>query len=196
MADLDLRPLSLGEMLDRTFSLYRRHFWLFMGINAVPQLLVLALHLAQTWYGGVTPTTPRPLGQRRGPCRAGWGLLGHSWCSSEQSSIWWPTFLRKAVRVRRFGSYLGRPTTVRESLARMRGHAANLFGVSLLNGLAVAAGIILLIVPGIYVACRLLAAIPAAVLEIWGRANLSLGAGIDQRQRWTRFVSAFFTSSC
>jgi hypothetical protein len=36
MADLDLRPLSLGEMLDRTFSLYRGHFWLFIGINSVP----------------------------------------------------------------------------------------------------------------------------------------------------------------
>jgi hypothetical protein len=36
MADLDLRPLSLGEILDRTFSLYRRHFILFLGINAFP----------------------------------------------------------------------------------------------------------------------------------------------------------------
>ena len=32
MAALDLRPLSLGELLDRTFFLYRRHFLLFVGI--------------------------------------------------------------------------------------------------------------------------------------------------------------------
>src|SRR2546429_8833007 len=50
MADLDLRPLSLGEILDRTFTLYRKHFLLFAGITAIPQLLVLALRLAQTLF--------------------------------------------------------------------------------------------------------------------------------------------------
>lgn len=39
---LDLRPLSLGELLDRSFTLYRRHFWLFVGIMALPSLLALA----------------------------------------------------------------------------------------------------------------------------------------------------------
>jgi hypothetical protein len=47
MSTLDLRPLSIGELLDRTFSLYRRNFLLFIGISAIPQLLVLALQLAQ-----------------------------------------------------------------------------------------------------------------------------------------------------
>ena len=41
----ELRPLSLGEILDRTFSLYRRHFWLFAGLStiaaAVPTLSTL-----------------------------------------------------------------------------------------------------------------------------------------------------------
>ncbi len=36
MAALDLRPLSLGELLDRTFFLYRRNFLLFVGIAAIP----------------------------------------------------------------------------------------------------------------------------------------------------------------
>src|SRR5260370_21458674 len=48
MSTLDLRPLSIGELLDRTFSLYRRNFLLFIGISAIPQLLVLAMRLAQT----------------------------------------------------------------------------------------------------------------------------------------------------
>jgi len=47
MSTLDLRPLSIGELLDRTFSLYRRNFLLFIGIAALPQLLVLALQLVQ-----------------------------------------------------------------------------------------------------------------------------------------------------
>ncbi len=37
-----LRPLTTGELLDRTFSLYRSHFVLFLGIFALPHLGVLA----------------------------------------------------------------------------------------------------------------------------------------------------------
>jgi hypothetical protein len=47
MTGLELRPLSLGEILDRTFTLYRRYFLLFLGISAIPQLLVLAFQLVQ-----------------------------------------------------------------------------------------------------------------------------------------------------
>ena len=36
MPELDLRPLSLGEIPDRTFTLYRRNFLLFTGIIAIP----------------------------------------------------------------------------------------------------------------------------------------------------------------
>ena len=42
-----LRPLSLGEILDRSFAVYRANFWLFVGIgslSAVVQLLVNASH--------------------------------------------------------------------------------------------------------------------------------------------------------
>src|SRR5580692_7050793 len=52
MPELDLRPLSLGEILDRTFTIYRRNFLLFIGIIAIPQLMVLAFNLAQTLLKG------------------------------------------------------------------------------------------------------------------------------------------------
>src|SRR2546421_387236 len=42
-----LRPLSTSELLDRTFHLYRNNFLVFVGITAIPQLLVLTLRL---WY--------------------------------------------------------------------------------------------------------------------------------------------------
>ena len=47
MGTFDLRPLSLGEILDRTFTLYRGYFALFLGISANPHILVLALNLSQ-----------------------------------------------------------------------------------------------------------------------------------------------------
>ena len=41
--DNQLRPLNLGEILDRTAALYRRNFWLFVGTAALPLLIVFAL---------------------------------------------------------------------------------------------------------------------------------------------------------
>lgn len=46
MTTTELRPLGFGELLDRTFSYYRSHFWVFVGIMAVPQVLLLALTFA------------------------------------------------------------------------------------------------------------------------------------------------------
>src|SRR5947207_15060684 len=40
-----LRPLSTSELLDRTFHLYRNNFVVFVGITALPQLVVLAFQL-------------------------------------------------------------------------------------------------------------------------------------------------------
>src|SRR5690242_4527004 len=36
MSPAELRPLSIGEILDKTFSIYRNHFVLFVGIAALP----------------------------------------------------------------------------------------------------------------------------------------------------------------
>ena len=41
--DNQLRPLNLGEILDRTAQLYRHNFWLFVGTAALPLVFVLAL---------------------------------------------------------------------------------------------------------------------------------------------------------
>jgi hypothetical protein len=35
----DLRPLSLGEILDRTFAIYRRRFWLYVGLSWIAALV-------------------------------------------------------------------------------------------------------------------------------------------------------------
>lgn len=47
---LDLRPLTLGELLDRGFTLYRRHVWLFVGIMAVPGVFGLAAAVLMQIY--------------------------------------------------------------------------------------------------------------------------------------------------
>ncbi|MGD0956950.1 MAG: hypothetical protein ABR953_08975 [Candidatus Acidiferrales bacterium] len=78
MADLDLRPLSLGEILDRTFSLYRRNFLLFLGITALPHLLILALNLVRTFPAASPAATRRVvvLGQPQVSASTGFMAVG------------------------------------------------------------------------------------------------------------------------
>lgn len=51
---MDLRPLSLGELLDRAFTMYRRHLWLLVGIMAVPSALGLVLNLLLEVFNRLT----------------------------------------------------------------------------------------------------------------------------------------------
>ena len=61
MTALDLRPLSLGELLDRTFFLYRWNFFLFTGIAAIPYSLLFAASLGSILFTRVRIPTPFPL---------------------------------------------------------------------------------------------------------------------------------------
>lgn len=173
MPALDLRPLSLGEILDRTFSLYRRHFLLFVGISAIPHLLPLLFGLLQVW---VVPAT---IAARRGPASAPVSLVGvlfglalglvfvllmlivYLW--SQAATVFAVTDL-----------YLGRETSISTSLRRVWDELLSLFGVVMLNGLATVAALLVFIIPGLYVACRLLVCVPAALVEGRGpRESLS-----------------------
>ena len=62
----ELRPLSLGELLDRTFRLYRNNFWLFTGIMAVPSALSIPFSVlffsTQTSALAGVPPSPKVLG--------------------------------------------------------------------------------------------------------------------------------------
>lgn len=57
--DSALRPMSASQVLDRTFYLYRRNFWLFAGIAMIAPALSTIANLGQLWMLGF-PTTPDP----------------------------------------------------------------------------------------------------------------------------------------
>src|ERR1700753_2553600 len=164
MAALDLRPLSLGENLDRAFSLYRENFLVFLGIVAIPNLLMLTYQLTQLAINK-TPSTVQSISRFSSALTVTGVLLvitgGLVWIVvglySHGASVHAVSDL-----------YLGRSATIAGSFQKMRGRAANLFGVIFLQVLAIFAGCILLIIPGIYIACRLAVAVPSAVLEELG----------------------------
>jgi len=49
-AQFDLRPLSTGEVLDRTFQLYRSRFTLFAGLAMLPAAVSVVTQAIRLWY--------------------------------------------------------------------------------------------------------------------------------------------------
>lgn len=178
MGTMDLRPLSLGEILDRTFTLYRTNFLLFVGISAIPYLLVLALNLAQVFLMVVPAPTPQPGTVEQfaiSTAATGGVILLASLVAIAVviASVIAVLLCQGATVFAVSDLYLGRPTTIGASFRRMRGEVGTLFGVIFLNGLVCFFGFLLLIIPGIYLLCRLAVAVPASLLESLGpRASL------------------------
>jgi hypothetical protein len=175
MTTLDLRPLSIGELLDRTFSLYRRNFALFIGISAIPQLLVLALQLAQisfiparAAFPSVPPAATEFQAASPGISTGGaFGIFGLALVGIIVYLIAY-LFSQGGTVFAVSELYLGRSTTIGQSLSRVRGELGSLFGVIFLNGLVTGICFLLLVIPGIYMACRLCVCVPAALLENLG----------------------------
>jgi hypothetical protein len=194
MANLDLRPLSLGEILDRTFSLYRRNFLLFLGITALPNLLILALNLVQTFIADIPSTSvPQPVEQLQ--ARPASGLLAFGFIGLLVGIFVYLIaylFAQGGTVYAVSELYLGRQTTIGASLRRMRGQLGSLFGVIFLNGLAVMGATLFLIIPGIYVACRLITCVPAGLLEDLGpRASLERSFRLTKDSAGRAFVIFF-----
>jgi hypothetical protein len=67
-----LRPMSTGELLDRTLALYRKNFLLFVGIAVVTQAVYLGYELLSIKSAAAT-RGPR-LGSRITPASPSLGL--------------------------------------------------------------------------------------------------------------------------
>src|SRR4029077_16766829 len=164
MAALDLRPLSLGELLDRTFFLYRRHFLLFIGIAAVPYLLVLIPVLIGLLLYGLPGRSQVPPSVMAVAAVVGGILLivvalavFVAFLYSAGASV----FAVSEI-------YAGRQPSIRGSFQLVRGKAGTIFGVMILSGLIILAGFIALIIPGFYLMCRIPLATAAAMIEDLG----------------------------
>jgi hypothetical protein len=169
MADVDLRPLTIGEVLDRTFSLYKNHFWLFAGIMSVPYLI---LFLFQVGMAGLrfAPHAAARAGSAPGalnPAAMG-GILAGMVGGALLFLVIYFAIHGAATAATVFAVsdlYLGRPTGVRQAFRRARGHVLRIIGVIVLTSLITVVGFLLLIVPGVILLCRMSVAIPAAMLE-------------------------------
>jgi Membrane domain of glycerophosphoryl diester phosphodiesterase len=182
MADVELRPMSLGEVLDRTFNLYKNHFWLFAGITALPFFLVLLGEVAFAAMGTIKLPTPA-----QNPV-ASIGAIGSMVGGSVLVLALYFLMIGAAHAATVFAVsdlYLARPASIRGSFARVGWKVFRVLLIFFLIGLVVGGGLFLLvmagallrspaiiglgmlilIVPAIILMCRMAVAIPTAMLE-------------------------------
>jgi hypothetical protein len=172
-----LRPLSMGELLDRTFSLYRSHFGLFLGIFALPHLLVLAFQCVGVAFQTPGNQLANMFGNLLWTLAA--AMLGVIAAAAAQAAT--------VVAVSEV--HLDRPATVKDSFVRVKDEIAGVIGLSMLVGLGVGVGLVLLIVPGILLALMWSLAIPVKVLENKGATDaMSRSSDLTKGDRARIFV--------
>ena len=165
-----LRPLSVGEILDTSFSLYRRHFAALATVALVCTGVPLVLRLFLETSGGIFSNLTLGI------------LYAISLVVLNLVATGATVFIVSE-------SYLGRPLSAREALNRATPYIGRILICSLLMALVVGLGFLLLLIPGIILAVGLALAIPAVVLEPRSSASAALSRSweLTRGARWRIF---------
>jgi hypothetical protein len=180
-----LKPLSVGETLDTAIKLYRSHarlLWQAVAVIVIPlQIVELLIHNA---------AIPRPAFVSGGTLYTANGTTGGAvpTISIIVISALVDALTIGAVYTLVLDSYMGRRPDLRKAFD-VAGHKAfPLVLVSVLVGLAVAIGFILIIVPGIWLLVSLCVAIPVLMQEdLRGTKALSRSRELVQDRWWATF---------
>ena len=147
--------MSTGELLDRTFALYKSHLLLFAAIAAPAPALYMLFQLAVAAFGSVTPVM--------GPGIPGFspkaviGSMSVIFVGFFAYLLGWSITNAATVRAVSF-VHLGQPTTAGAAYSWLKGRYLRIVGVFLLVTLIVLGGSILLYIAGALIAALLLAA--------------------------------------
>ncbi|HZP23008.1 MAG TPA: glycerophosphoryl diester phosphodiesterase membrane domain-containing protein [Terriglobales bacterium] len=162
-----LRPLTLGELLDRSFQLYRSRFAIFAGIAAVAYLPVFVLQALTLWSPKVISPTMGIAAATGFLVLVVLRLLGVAAANS-------------ATIIVVSAAYLERPITVGEAYRRVWGMLLRVFFIMIATGIGIGIGFVFLIVPGVILFLMWALAIPVAVLE-----DAGLGESISRSRELT-----------
>ena len=134
---LDLRPLSIGELFDRAFTLYRRNLWLFVGVTAVPAVFALVITLLMQAVQHVSMQSSLA-GAEQGEqaiATVVWLVAG----MFVVMVVYWVVYM-VALGATTFAVselYVGRPATVSQAYGRMRSHIGALVVLLMIIGVRV-----------------------------------------------------------
>jgi hypothetical protein len=176
------RAISLGKILQESFTIYRDHFVMFLSISAIPNLALLALRLglkkfplertyASDWIG--------PLAE-----------LGVSFASLFVSSI-----VTAATTVAVSDIYLNHTPNFWDCFSRLSGKAFRVVLAAVMVQFIVSVGLLLCFVPGIYWAGMYGIAIPAVVMENIGAFQALKRSAYLTRGSVARIIIAFFMTA-
>lgn len=172
---MDLRPLTLGELLDRSFTLYRRHLWLFVGVMAIPSVFALAVGVLSEymqWLANPRPgASPDDLAPAQAALLIG-GLVGGMLLVMVVYLVVYMVALG-ATTVAVSEIYVGREATIAQVYAKVRGRLGSLIWLMCITGFRVGAVVIL----GIF-AAGVLAGISAVLVSPLFAPLLMFGAMI------------------
>lgn len=141
-----LRPLSVGEVLDVSFGLYRSKFATLLTIAVATQLVPSLVSVYLTSAGGWLTNIPLYLASMLlAVVLSALGVAASTFVVSD--------------------AYLGRETSAGVALSKAGGLLARLIGLSILTSLVIGIGVLLLIVPGLVLAAGLMLSTVVLVLE-------------------------------
>jgi hypothetical protein len=189
----ELRPLSVGEILDVALKIWRRHFgalarivlFVVAPVQVISSLLLAsALPNSEILFNSGSPTnTTNDVfdGGDAATFFAAFGLItllsGLAWVLSSAAAL-------RAVTV----AYLGGTPDWKESLRLALGRLGSLVWLSILMGLGVTLGLVLCIVPGIWLAVAWSLAFVALVAEdLSGTKALSRSYNLVRGRWWATF---------
>jgi hypothetical protein len=110
----ELRPLTTGEILDRTFFLYRSDFWLYVGLASIAagvSVLTSIARLTYLHFKGIAVTSPGAALAGAGFSIAGAILYFAAYCVTHAATV-------SAVS----SIYLGEQTSMSKAFEAVKGH--------------------------------------------------------------------------
>jgi hypothetical protein len=155
-----LRPLALGELLDHTFQLYRKKFLLFVGIAAIPRLVVFVI---QVGLQSAIFTAPGVAFSPTAMITAGIAFVIGMILFVIAFAV-----SQAATTVGVSEIYMGREISVWNAYSAIKGKIFRVLGLVFGLGFLTVLGLIFLIVQGIYLGLPWVLAIPAAMIEKLG----------------------------
>src|SRR5260370_14508273 len=165
-----LRHLSLGELLDRAFILYRNHFVSFFVIGLFPRGVAFAIAL---WADSVYLRAPRLSGSVFVTVFVQWIITLPVYMMALAVS--------HAVTMLLVSSaYLQRPIQLREACAKAKPYFGTLAWLAMQTTVRVLLGFILFVIPGVFLTLNYSVSVPAAVFE-----NLKASKALERSTQLT-----------
>ena len=150
-AGFELRPLSTGEVLDRTFALYRQRFWLYCGLSSIAAALGVVVQLGQMIYMSSAALTAQQ-GAPTQPTAASIKALLIGMAITLLASVFhfFAYSLTQAATVSAVSStYLGHETSMSIAFKAVRGKWYRFAGIAFWQGWSAIWIFMLLLIPAI-----------------------------------------------